>query len=388
MWGNGDGSVPTTGVTFGVEEEFHILDPGTGRLAPASPALLADGSGADKEFHARMIETATPVCTGLRDLRAALVAARGRLVAAADRAGVCVVASGTVPDSGSSDAPVCPDDRFRRISDRYRRLAAEQHVCATQVQVGVADPDLAVRLIARIRGWLPVLLALSASSPFFGNADTGYASYRNVVASRWPTAGPAPVAADHAAYQRSVRTLIDTGVIDDPGMIYHDVRVSHRYPTLEIRICDSTPVVDDVVLIAALSRALVATSAAEDQDDVPGTPMPDELVRAATWVAARDGLRAGLISPATHRLIPAADVVAELVAHVTPALARAGDAEAVTTSLAALLRSGNSVQRQHRVLTAGSGLVGVVAALAAETRSELGPAVDAVGGAGVRTSPV
>ncbi|MGY0235589.1 carboxylate-amine ligase [Longispora urticae] len=357
-----------TASTFGVEEEFHILDAATGRLAPGSATLLTDSDGAEKEFQRSMVETATPVCTDLDELRAELVASRKALVAAADRAGLCVVAAGTVPDSGVATAPVYPDDRYRRIRDRYQKLAVEQQVCATQVQVGVEHPDLAVRIIPRLRGWLPTLLALSASSPYFQHADTGYASYRNIVASRWPTAGPPPVFPDHAAYRRSVRRLIDTGVIDDARMIYYDARVSARYPTLELRICDSTPRLDDVVLLAGLGRALVATAAAEDEAGAPPADVPDELLRAATWTAARDGLRDRLVDPVAGEAVKAADLVGRLVAHVRPALEAAGDLGTVEAGVADLLHRGTSAESQRRSLVSGGGEAGVTAALAALTR--------------------
>ena len=117
----------------------------------------------------------------------------------------------------------------------------EQQVCACQVQVGVPDRDLAVRVCRRVRAWLPVLLALSASSPMFRGADTGYASYRTIAISRWPTVGPPPDFDTAAEYDESVSTLVDTGVISDAGMIYYDARPSARYPTVEIRIADACP---------------------------------------------------------------------------------------------------------------------------------------------------
>src|ERR1700730_8119741 len=155
--------------------------------------------------------------------------------------------------------------------EEYQQIVVEQQVCACQVQVGVPNRDLAVRVCRRVRAWLPVLLALSARSPMFRRVDTGYASFRTIAISRWPTVGPPPDFESAAEYDEAVSTLVDSGVISDAGMIYYDARPSARYPTVEIRIPDACPRVDDALLLAALARALVVTTAAEDR---AGEPTP------------------------------------------------------------------------------------------------------------------
>ena len=363
------------GVTVGVEEEFHLLNPATGRLAPGALPLLAaikepaDFGQPGREFQQAMIETATPVCHDLGELRAALVATRSTLISAADRVGLWVAAAGTVPDCGIVTAPVYPDNRYRRISDEYRRLAVEQQVCACQVQVGVPDEELAFLLIRRIRGWLPVLLALSTGSPYFQNQDTGYASYRAVVLSRWPTSGPIPLFADRTEYHRRVDRLIDAGVIGDYGMIYYDVRPSQRYPTLEIRIADACPLLDDVLLVAALARALVVTAAEQEERGDPIPDVADELLRGATWRAARSGLRGKLIDAVAGEAIASTDLVRRLLTHVMPALKAAGDHQFVLDALAALSKRGTSAERQRRMLSSGKGMPKVTASIVAETRT-------------------
>lgn len=367
------------GVTLGVEEEFHILNPETGRLAPGSRQIMEEApveaaeraSTTQMEFQRSMIETATPICGSLDELRSALTASRRALIASADRLGLWIAAAGTVPDSGIANAPVYPDDRYRRISDEYRQLATEQQVCACQVQVGVPDRDLAIRLIPRVRGWLPTLLALSAGSPFFQFNDTGYASYRSIVISRWPTAGPMPIFADFADYRQRVDRLIEAGVIGDYGMIYYDVRPSHRYPTLEIRIADACPLLDDVMVISALARALVVTAAAEEHAGAPPAAVTDELVRGATWRAARYGLRGQLVDAVAGESVSAADLVRRLVRHVGDALDSHGDTDLVIAGVDALQRRSSSAERQRRVLNQGCGMAGVVAAVVAETRGGL-----------------
>jgi hypothetical protein len=219
----------------------------------------------------------------------------------------------------------------------------------------------AVRITRRIRAWLPVLLAMSASSPFFQGEDTGYASYRTVVVSRCPTVGPPPDFASAEEYDRTVATLIRSEVISNAGMIYFDARLSARYPTVEIRVADACPSVDDAVLIAALARALVMTAAhADTTDTTPGhwpdavPESPQVLLRAATWRAARSGLDGHLIDPRTTRALPAAEVVQALLAHLRSALEEYGERPLVAQLSEAVLTRGPSARRQRAALSRGA----------------------------------
>jgi len=309
----------------------------------------------------------------LSDLRRDLVARRRELSGAAEKVGLAVATVGTVPSSGTRRDRVYPDARYEWMASEYRQLVDEQQVCACQVHVAVADRDLAVRITRRIRGWLPTLLAMTASSPYFQGDDTGYSSYRTVVVSRWPTVGPPPDFASAQEYDHTVATLVNSGVISDAGMIYFDARLSARYPTIEIRIADGCPSVDDAVLLAALGRALVVTAARTDETDgaeyrhatLPESPQV--LLRAATWRAARSGLDGLLINPLTIRAVPAAELVRALLDHVRPVLEDRGEWAVVTELTGALLARGPSARRQREVLGQGRSLADMVAGLTAET---------------------
>jgi carboxylate-amine ligase len=355
------------GATVGVEEEFHILDPATGELAPAARRVLRRDSGeAGPELQRTVLETASGIHTGLAELRQDLLTRRRELATAAADVGLAVAAVGTVPASGTRRGRVFPDLRYEWMAAEYRQLADEQQVCACQVHVAVADRDLAVRVTRRIRGWLPVLLAMSASSPCFQGEDTGYASYRTVVLSRWPTVGPPPDFASAEEYDRTVDTLVHSGVISDAGMIYFDARLSARYPTIEIRVADGCPSVDGAVLLAALSRALVVIAArADDGPDVPSGPQV--LLRAATWRAARSGLEGLLIDPSTFRAVPAPDLVRALLAHVRPVLEERGEWDDVAQLTEALVARGTSARRQREALQQGRPIRDLIADLVAES---------------------
>jgi carboxylate-amine ligase len=360
----------SVGDTVGVEEEFHVLDPDSGRLAPVDATRLA-GLGSEPvavpEFLRTVVETGSSVCRSLGELRADLFRRRSRLRAAVAARGLEVVAAGTVPDAGVRVVGVYPTDRYRHLAEEYQQLAREQLVCACQVQVGVPDRELAVAVADRIRVWLPALLALSASSPFFGNRDTGYASYRTMLLWRWPTAGPPAGFGSAAEYDRVVDALIHTGTISDPGMIYFDVRPSVRYPTVEIRVGDACPLLDDVLLLAALGRALVRVAAAEALAGTPAPLVRPELLRAATWRAARSGLDATLIDPVRLTALPAAELIDRLVDHAGPALAAAGEQADVARLLASARSRGTAAARQRAALARRGDLHDVVRLLIDET---------------------
>jgi carboxylate-amine ligase len=366
-------AVPHVGATIGVEEEFHVIDPATGGLAPGAGRILhaQTGNVAEPELQRSMIETATPICADRDDVGEQVRACRRVLLDAADRAGLLVAASGSVPGSGQPVGDVFPRPRYERMADDYRQLVAEQQVCACQVQVGVPDRRLAIRSIPRVRVWLPVLLALSASSPYFLGADTGYASYRAVVLSRWPSAGPPPPVRTAGHYDRLVAQLISSGVIADEAMIYFDVRASARYPTLEIRVADACPLVEDVVLLATLARALVVTAAAEEVAGLPRPSVEDVMLRGANWRAARSGLDDRLVDPLAAEEVPASVLVDRLLAYLRPALEDRGDWSAAVAATVDLLGRGTSSQRQRTVAGDHDEHAAIVHAIVDETRRGL-----------------
>jgi carboxylate-amine ligase len=355
------------GDTFGVEEEFHVVRGDTGEPEPASRRLLR-GTDAEPELQRSIIETATDVHTDLARLRADLVARRRALAEAAEQIDLAVAAAGTVPAAGGRATSVYPNDRYEWMAEEYRQLVDEQQVCACQVQVGVPDRDLAVRVTRRVRAWLPTLLAMSVSSPMFAGQDTGYASYRTVVTSRWPTVGPPPDLDSAAEYERLVEELVESGVISDAGMIYFDARPSARYPTVEIRVADGCPSLDDAVLLAALARALVDTAVREDESGHPVPESPQVLMRAATWRAARSGLIGHLLDPLARTAVPAHDRVDALLRHTRDALEARGDWDAVIERWNALRVRGTSSDRQREFLRKGAEHRDLVGALAAETQ--------------------
>lgn len=316
------------------------------------------------ELKQQQLEANTSPHDSLDSLQAELVSWRTRASSAAGRAGALLMASGTSP------VPVVPlavhTERYDRMTRQFGIMAREHLTCGCHVHVAVDSPDEAVGVLDRIRVWLPVLLALSANSPLWHGEDTDYASYRSQVMDRWPAAGPYDVHGTAEGYRTAVDRMIRTGVLLDEGMVYFDARCSAHHPTVEIRVADVCLDVGDAVLIAGLARALVETAAREWADGVPPADVSTQLLRVATWQAARWGTAGDLIGPLTFRPATARGVVASLVEHVRPALRDAGDERRVDNRVERLFALGNGAARQREVLR-GSGLDAVVEMLVKET---------------------
>ena len=356
--------------TLGVEEEFHVVDLETRQAAPVGPRVL---EGLPSNFAAELmrsvVETNSSVETSLEALRSNLVAVRRQLAGAAERVGVGVVAAGSVPLVDTGELSVTSNPRYAQMLADYQLLVREQVICGAQVHVGVPNRDRAVAVARRVSSDLPVLLALSASSPYWLGSDTGYASYRTFVWSRWPTSGPFPDVPDAKTYGRLIDDLISSSVITDPGMIYFDVRPSAHVPTVELRLCDSTPRVDDVLLLAGLFRALVMRANEQEDAGDPWVPIAPALIRAAMWRAARAGLEGDLVDLVEHRPLPVQQLVRKLINDLRPQLEDAGDWELIGELTDESLRLGSSASRQRAAFRTREQLTDVVDLLLEETGS-------------------
>jgi carboxylate-amine ligase len=355
---------------LGVEEEFHVVDLESRRSAPEVEALLAQLDGAEfaPELQRSLVETNTPVCGSLDELRGNLRRLRAELESVAEPLGLGVVAAGTVPLVEADGDAVSAGARYEKMQHEYQLLVREQHICGAQVHVDVPDRDLAVQVVRRVAPYLPVLLAVSASSPYWNGRDSGYASFRSMVWSRWPTAGPPAHVETADDYDALVSDLIASGTISDPGMVYFDIRPSAHLPTVELRVCDACPDVDDVVLIAGLFRALVGKAR---EDTEAGLPLPDvrhELLRAATWRAARSGLEGDLVDLVGPALVAPPLVIGQLVDQLRPQLEELGDWEQVLELSQAALARGSAAARQRRAYGRRGELTDVVDLLLANTQ--------------------
>ena len=367
-------------LTLGVEEELHVVDLATRELVPRAPEVLArlDPEAFSAELHRSVVETNTPVARTLDDLRDGIAGRRRLAIGVAESIGLGLVAAGTVPLVDLESLPVTPTSRYRRMLDDYQLLAREQLICGAQVHVGVPDRDEAVAVCRRVAPALPVLLALSASSPYWMGEDSGYASVRSLVWMRWPTAGDPGEVRSAAEHDALVDDLIASGTITDRKMVYFDVRPSAHLPTVELRVTDSSPDVDTVVLLAGLFRALVLRAREEHRAGTALPPSRPPLHRAAMWRAARSGLEGDLLDlPRSPRPVPAAAAVERLVGDLRPHLEELGDWEQVFDLSVRALSRGSSAGRQRRAMARRGRISDVVDLVVADTRggaTGIGPA--------------
>jgi carboxylate-amine ligase len=351
----------TEALTFGVEEEFLLLDTRTGVPRPEAARVRAavdqepvlDREEVDSELLQAQVEVATPVCDDLDAAAAHLLRFRRALTAAARRAGCRLAATGGAPWSAPQPVPVTRDRRYQEMRVDAARLVDEQLICGMHTHVAVPDRSAGAAALGRLRPWLPVLVALGANSPFWDGRDTGFASWRTVVFGRWPVSGPPPFIADAAHYEERVAALLATGVLADRHQLYWHARLSDDYPTLEVRAPDVQLDVDSTITIAGLVRALVATALREGRRGARPLDPPAAVLEAAGWHAARHGLSSELVEPRTGTPSPAAVVVGGLLDRLTPALNELGDVDRVTAGVRRLLDGGSGATRQRTAFAAG-----------------------------------
>jgi glutamate---cysteine ligase / carboxylate-amine ligase len=351
--------------TFGVEEELLVVEATS--LEPVSvgdwaadlqPRVCATGHRVSAELQQEQIEIISPPQTTLAEQLETIRA--GRVVAeqAAAKVGGRVVALATSP--AGTVPHMVPDSRFYRIGQQFGVTATENLTNGFHIHVGVASRQEAVTALDRIRIWLPVLLALSANSPFWQGRDTGYASYRHRVLSRWPVSGPTDVFGSVRAYDRHRTRLLNSAVPLDAAMFYYDARPSERQPTLEVRIADVCLDPTAAAVIAALARALVETAIREGHRPAP--EVPASLLRSWSWMASRSGIEDRLIDPTRETPASAGDVISRLLDLVRPVLADYGEEGPVQAVVARILRHGTGAQTQRHAYAARQEFRDVVAA--------------------------
>ena len=330
--------------TVGVEEEYQLLDARTGELRSRARYVIA-GDWADElkaEMQEHTVEVGTRVCEGAGCVRDDLRRLRFTAAVAAEAEGLRICAAGMHPLSPAdghvfSSAPV-----YQELRHEYRRLAESQAIFGMHVHVGVPAGVDRARVTNVVRLYLPVLLALTASSPFFLGRDTGHASYRSILWRRWPRTGAPPRLESDAQYAALVKWMMDAERIDGPGRLYWDMRPHHLYPTVEVRVADCTPRLEDAIATAALTRLLVAGAA---EGILRDTPLPDAFAQVVlsdnAWRASRYGPEALLadVECAEPRTITAADSalrLAERLQELAAALGEAGE----LAGIAEVLRRG------------------------------------------------
>ncbi len=348
--------------TFGVEEEFLIVDPDSGVPLPLAGELLRLHDPGDQDLPAlsaelqqEQLEMITHPNSSLDALAAEIRAGRTYADSLARMAGARIAALATSPLAVTPQATRTA--RYDVLQEKFALTAREQLTCGYHVHVSVDSDEEGVAVLDRIRPWLPTLTALSSNSPFWNGTDSGYASFRTQAWNRWSSSGPTEVFGSARAYHALVSDLAGTGAVSNPDF---DARLSVNHPTVEVRVADVCLDSKDAVLVAAMVRALVDTAARDWESGLQPDRVPAAILRQGAWRASRYGVHAALLHPMTHRPDSAGTVVAAFLNHVRDALDEAGDTCYVAESLARIATQGTGATRQRQALLRGDSLADVV----------------------------
>jgi carboxylate-amine ligase len=363
--------------TIGVEEEFQIVDPATWELRSHVSQLLAAGASLGdqmkREMHQSIVEVGTPICEDARHLHGEMLRLRSELCAAADRAGLAIAAAGTHPFSSWIDQVISPGERYENIVEELQQLARSLLIFGLHVHVAIPDRTTAIDIMNAARYFLPHLLALSTSSPFWMGRDTGLKSYRTTVFRRFPRTGVPDYFGSWSEYENYVNLLINLNSIDDGKKIWWDIRPHPTFGTLEFRVCDVPTRVEETIAIAALVQAIVVKLHRLYTQNMGFRLYRRALIEENKWRAARWGLDGRLIDFGKKAEVPMRDLALELVAFVDDVVDDLGSRPYVNY-VTRILRDGTSADRQLAVYRETGDLKAVVQQVVRETRPAVLPA--------------
>ncbi|MEM9594124.1 MAG: carboxylate-amine ligase [Acidobacteriota bacterium] len=359
-------------LTLGIEEEYQIIDPESRELSPSGGLLLTEGEKVlgdqlKPEFLSSQIEVGTRVCGDLQEARAEVVRLRSEVSRLAQEQGLRMVAASTHPISSWSRQEVTDADRYQRLEEDLKDVARRLLIFGMHVHVGIDDPELRVDVMNQARYFIPHILALSTSSPFWAGRDTGLKSYRSVIFENMPRSGIPPSFQAYTEYQGFIDTLIKTGCIDEPTKIWWDIRPHPKFPTLEFRVADVCTRIDEVMCIAALLQALVAKLVRLRRSNQRWRSYRHHLITENKWRAVRYGLDGKLIDFGKQEEVPLRHLALELLELVDDVLDDLGarkDAEYLHT----IVREGSSADRQLATFRRTGDLKDVVDQLVSETQ--------------------
>ncbi len=305
--------------TIGIEEEYLLIDPATRDLAADPPAELFTaceaevGSLVRPEFLRSQLEVGTSVCADMGAARRDLGLLRSRIGRVAADHGYAIIAASTHPFAQWMDQKHTDKPRYHVLARDMQAVASRLLICGMHVHVGIEDRDLRIDLMNQVCYFLPHLLAMSTSSPFWRGRDTGLKSYRLSVFDELPRTGLPERFDSWAEYERHWRALVDAGLFEDPSMLWWDVRPAHKFPTLEMRITDICTDMDDALCIAALYVCVLRMLYRLSLRNLRWRIYADMLINENRWRAQRYGLDQGLVDFGRGKLVPSAELMDELL---------------------------------------------------------------------------
>jgi carboxylate-amine ligase len=337
--------------TIGVEEEYLLVDKETRALVIDPPqTLMAEaeekcGSQVTTELLRSQIEIGTKVCNNVQEVRQDIARLRGNIIEVANRHGLAPIAASTHPFSLWTEQKHTEKDRYNELTHEMQGAARRLLICGMHVHVGIDDDELRIDLMNQVSYFLPHLLALSCSSPFWGGRDTGLKSYRLTIFDALPRTGLPERFASWAEYQRHINILMNAGLIEDSTRIWWDLRPSARFPTLETRIMDVCTRLDDTIALTALLSCIMRMLYRLRTRNQRWRIYTSMLIRENRWRAMRYSFDEGMVDLAKGELVPFEDLLEDLLTLVAEDAVALG-CEKELADVRQILSRGTSAHRQ------------------------------------------
>ncbi len=364
-------------LTIGIEEEYQIIDPVNRELKSYITQMLEDGKLTLKEqikaeLHQSMVEVGTEVCRTPAEAKAELVKLRGAITHLAGKHGLVIAAAGTHPFSAWEDQEITPFDRYIGVRNDMADLAQQLLIFGTHVHIGIDDKEFMVDAMNVARYFVPHVLCLSTSSPFWTGRNTGLMSYRSIIFRNFPRSGIPPRFPTWSDYEGMVDAMVATNCIPDASKIWYDVRPNHRFPTLEFRSCDVCTRIDECVCIAAIFQAIILKLWKLRHDNMTFRVYPTQLIEENKWRAVRYGLSGKLLDLGKRIEVPAKDLIHEMIdVFLRDVIDELGTRKEVEYAYT-IMENGTSADRQLRTYhETGGDIHAVVDQIVRETREGL-----------------
>ncbi len=357
-------------LTIGIEEEFQIVD-AEGQLKSHIETLLAAAGGRfgdqlKREMMQSVVEAGTKICADISEARDEIATLRGSIAALLRPAGLRIASAGTHPFSHWQDQEVTEHERYKILEEELQDVIRELLIFGLHVHVGIPDRELRIEVMNEARYFLPHLLAISTSSPFWLTRITGLKSYRQIIWQRFPRTGVPPEFTSWDDYENFVELLVKTKCIDDGRKIWWDLRPHVVFPTIEFRVCDAATRVEETLCIAGLIQAICAKLLVLRARNQGFRRYAPSLIQENKWRAVRGGMDAKLIDFGKQTEVPMRDLAVELLEFVDDVVDALGSRREVEY-LQTIVRDGTSADRQLRAFAASGHLHAVVDHIAEET---------------------
>ena len=358
--------------TLGVEEELHIVDAATGELVPKIEEIMARlpedlVEFVSYELFQSVLETKTPPCSTVAEAERHLRELRSRVGSWAASCGASLASAGTHPFSRYKDQKITDQERYRYVIETLRWIAEREVIFGQHVHVGVPGPEEAIQAHNRLSEYAPLLLALSANSPYWQGMDTGFESTRVKIFETFPRAGLPPAFPDYAAFENYIDNMVEAGAMDDYTFCWWDVRPHPKFGTIELRILDSQTSLKAVSALTALTQCIVARSL---EDNVSDAPYDQDIAEENKWRAARHGMDAVFYDATEKVSFPAKDMARALVEELKPRAQDLGCEDELLDVLD-LVEDGTGSNHQREIYEKDGDFLEVVAFLIEGTRPAL-----------------